>query len=393
MADYTRYRVEPEDVARRSRERNKKRPSQAPRLAVVKLLVVVLLLSLIAGLGGRRRRHLRALAQPAVARRPAAQPDGHQHHHLRPQRQDVIAELHGAENRVIVASDKIPDVMKQATVAMEDERFYEHHGVDFQGVVRAIVENLRAGGVVQGGSTITEQYVKNAYVGDERTYTRKIREAVLAWQLEDQWSKDQILTAYLNTIFYGADAYGVEAAAQTYFHKHASAAHPPRGRPARGPAQVPPRSSTRPPTQDGQAAPQPRAAGHGRPGLHHAGSAADRQKKQAARVYKHPPASNNPLADYFIDYVTRVLTKRYGSRQVFEGGLRVYTSIDIGWQREAIDIIKAPPGRWTSASSPPRPSSPSTPGTATSAPWSAASTTRSRSSTSPGRRGARRAPR
>src|SRR5450756_3149205 len=83
--------------------------------------------------------------------------------------------------------------MKQATVAVEDERFYTHHGVDFQGVVRAMIENFRAGGVVQGGSTITEQYVKNAYVGNERTYTRKIREAVLAWQLEDRWSKDCLL--------------------------------------------------------------------------------------------------------------------------------------------------------------------------------------------------------
>jgi membrane peptidoglycan carboxypeptidase len=103
-------------------------------------------------------------------------------------------------------------------VAVEDERFYEHHGVDYQGVARAMILNLRAGTIVQGGSTITEQFVKNAYVGDERTYTRKLREAVLAWQLEDRWSKDQILTEYLNTVYYGAGAYGVEAAARTYFH-------------------------------------------------------------------------------------------------------------------------------------------------------------------------------
>ena len=136
-----------------------------------------------------------------------------------------------------------------------------------------MVENLRAGGVVQGGSTITEQYVKNAYVGDERTYTRKIREAVLAWQLEDRWSKDQILTAYLNTVYYGAGAYGIEAAARTYFHKHASALNL---KEAALLAALPKFPSAYSPTTDkdmATAAAQQGAAAHGRPGLHHAASA------------------------------------------------------------------------------------------------------------------------
>ena len=174
--------------------------------------------------------------------------------------------------------------MKQATVAVEDERFYEHHGVDYLGVARAMIENLRAGSVVQGGSTITEQYVKNAYVGNERTYTRKIREAVLAWQLEDKWSKDQILTAYLNTVYYGAGAYGVEAAARTYFHKHASAAQPQGGRAAGGPAQVPLGLLADDRQGDGHGAAQQGAAAHGRPGLHHAGSAPTQLMEQQART-------------------------------------------------------------------------------------------------------------
>ena len=120
-----------------------------------------------------------------------------------------IAELYGAVNRVVVKSDQIPAVMKNATVAIEDRRFYQHHGVDFTGIARALVDDLKAGHVVQGASTITEQYVKNAYIGDDPTLTRKLREAVLAWELEDRWSKDQILTAYLNTVYYGAGAYGV----------------------------------------------------------------------------------------------------------------------------------------------------------------------------------------
>ena len=176
-------------------------------------------------------------------------------------------------------------------------------------------------------------------MGDERTYTRKLREAVLAWQLEDRWTKDRILTAYLNTVFYGSQAYGVQAAARTYFHKNAPqltlkeaallAAIP------KAPTQFPDPTRKR-------KAPQHRAAGHGRPGLHQPGQRGQHKKKLG--VFKHPPAASNSLADYFLDYVTRVLTKRYGSKQVFEGGLRVYTSIDMKWQREAIDIIKSTTG-------------------------------------------------
>jgi penicillin-binding protein 1A len=222
MAEYTRYRIEPEDVPRRGRERRKKKAAAGRRKWLwLKLFVVVVLLALIAGLA------VAAGAIYALSRGlPSLQDLRRQPNAVNTRILDVhgklIAELHGAVNRVLVSSGQIPDVMKEATVAVEDVRFYEHHGVDFQGVARAIIENLRAGGVVQGGSTITEQYVKNAYVGNERTYSRKIREAVLAWQLEDKWSKDKILTEYLNTIYYGAGAYGVEAAARTYFHKHAS---------------------------------------------------------------------------------------------------------------------------------------------------------------------------
>ena len=132
----------------------------------------------------------------------------------------VIAQLHGDTNRTVVSSSRIPQALKDATVAIEDRRFYVHHGVDFVGVARALIADVLAGHVVQGGSTITEQYVKNAYLSNESGLLRKIHEALLAWQLEDRWSKDQILTAYLNTVYYGAGAYGVQAAAQTYFHKN-----------------------------------------------------------------------------------------------------------------------------------------------------------------------------
>ena len=218
--------------------------------------------------------------------------------------------------------------MKQATVAVEDQRFYEHHGVDFQSLFRAIVADIRAGSTVQGGSTITEQYVKNAYVGNERTYTRKIREAVLAWQLEDRWSKDKILTEYLNTIFYGDNAYGVEAAAETYFHVHAAQL---TLKQAALLAALPKAPTQFNPVVDPQEAKARRdvvlqlMAQQGY---------ITQQQAQATiakplGVYKHPLNKDNSLAAYFTDYVTRVLTRRYGSREVFEGGLKVYTSIDL----------------------------------------------------------------
>ena len=134
----------------------------------------------------------------------------------------VLAVLRGDESRVVVDSDEIAPVMKQAIVAVEDKRFWEHRGVDFRGILRAVWADVRNKEVVQGGSTITQQFVKNTYTQGERTISRKLKEAALAWQLERRWSKDRILTAYLNTIYFGNGAYGVEMAARVYFDKHAS---------------------------------------------------------------------------------------------------------------------------------------------------------------------------
>src|SRR4029077_2123391 len=103
-----------------------------------------------------------------------------------------------------------------------DKRFWEHRGIDIRGMGRALWADIRHQGAVQGGSTITQQFVKNSLTGNERTITRKLKEAALAWQLEQRWSKDQILTAYLNTIYFGNGAYGIERAARTYFGHNAA---------------------------------------------------------------------------------------------------------------------------------------------------------------------------
>ena len=134
----------------------------------------------------------------------------------------ILSVLRGSEARVIVPSNQISPQMKQAIVAIEDKRFYEHRGIDVHGMARALWADVPERGLVQGGSTITQQFVKNTYVANERSIARKLKEAALAWQLEQRWSKDRILTAYLNTIYFGNGAYGIQQAALTYFGKRAA---------------------------------------------------------------------------------------------------------------------------------------------------------------------------
>ena len=129
-----------------------------------------------------------------------------------------LATLTGNQQRILLNSEEISPVVKQAVVAIEDERFYEHRGIDYIGIARALEQDVLSGGAVQGASTITQQFVKNALEAQgDRTVLQKLREAAIAYQIERRWSKDKILTNYLNNIYFGHGAYGIEAAARTYF--------------------------------------------------------------------------------------------------------------------------------------------------------------------------------
>jgi penicillin-binding protein 1A len=252
----------------------------------------------------------------------------------------VLAVLRGSENRIVVDSDQISPVMKQAIVAVEDRRFWEHRGVDIQGMARAVWADIRSQDLVQGGSTITQQFVKNQYTQQERTVSRKLKEAALAWQLEQRWSKDRILTAYLNTIYFGNGAYGIEMAARVYFDKHAKDLTLPEsallaGLPASpgayDPAANPGAAKVRRTTvlrlmleqglitatdyREADEAPLPRAEEIGLPG-------------DKGRV------------GHFAEYVKQQLVPYYGSGKVFGGGLKVYTSIDLELQRIAHEAIE-----------------------------------------------------
>jgi len=152
----------------------------------------------------------------------------------------VLAVLHGPQNRVPVGIEQVAPVMRQAIVDIEDSRFYSHHGVDYKGLARAALKNTQAGASEQGGSTLTQQYVKNVLLDDAATpdqqqaatgksLTRKIREARYAVALEQRWPKSRILEGYLNIAFFGNNAYGIEGAAQRYFGEPVGPADPAAG--------------------------------------------------------------------------------------------------------------------------------------------------------------------
>jgi len=133
----------------------------------------------------------------------------------------LLYEIYGEEKRTIVEPSEIPNFVREATISIEDDSFYSHPAFDVRGIIRALVTNVIQGGVVQGGSTITQQLAKNAFLSQERTISRKIKELILAMRLEQRYSKDEILNLYLNQVPYGNNAYGIEAAAQTFFNKSA----------------------------------------------------------------------------------------------------------------------------------------------------------------------------
>jgi penicillin-binding protein 1A len=133
-----------------------------------------------------------------------------------------ITQLHATEDRVVLSAEQMTQDIRDAAVAIEDRRFFEHPGIDLRAILRAAAVDVANGHIVEGGSTITQQLVKNLYTGSEEDLRRKLEEAALALQVEGRFSKDEILTSYLNTVYLGEGAYGVEAAAKTYFGVHAS---------------------------------------------------------------------------------------------------------------------------------------------------------------------------
>ena len=133
----------------------------------------------------------------------------------------VLAELHQEENRILIPLEKVSPILKEAVVALEDTAFYKHHGINFKGIIRAAIRNIQAGRVVEGASTLTQQLARNLFLHKRRKFSRKLAKAVLAIQIERQYTKSEILEMYLNQVYWGHNAYGIESASQLYFGKNA----------------------------------------------------------------------------------------------------------------------------------------------------------------------------
>jgi len=251
----------------------------------------------------------------------------------------VLAVLRGSQSRVLIPQSEMGRWIGHAIVAVEDKRFYEHRGVDLHGIARAIWADVRHKGVVEGGSTITQQYVKNAYVSNQRSIGRKLREAALAWQLEQRRSKDWILTAYLNTIYFGNGAYGVQQAAQTYFQHGAKRLTLAESALLAG---VPADPSRFDPLAHPGAARARRqvvlgdllAQGYIDQADYQNASRAPLPRPQEIRL----PGTQGP-APYFSNYVKEQLVSHYGAAHVYGAGLKVQTTIDLRLQKLAREAI------------------------------------------------------
>jgi penicillin-binding protein 1A len=251
----------------------------------------------------------------------------------------LLGSIPAERNREPVTNAQMSKWLPRATVAIEDRRFWQHGGVDYVGIARAAWKDVSAGKVLEGGSTITQQLVRNLYTGQEKTFTRKIKEACLAIKLAQKWPKQKVLDEYLNTVYYGNHAYGVEAAAQTYFSKHASQLTL---------------------LQSALLAGLPQAPSDYDP-YHNPQAALDRRdevlramlKNQSITLAQYDRAIRSNTLDlragriytsikqpYFFSYVIDELDHAYGSNTVRQGGLKVYTTIDPRLQRLAIKAIR-----------------------------------------------------
>ena len=296
------------------------------------LVAVALVLALVAGACAYSTPDLR-LTAPAVAQSSKIYAsDG-----------TLITTLHADQNRETVPLAQMPTVLRNAVVAIEDERFWHHKGVDLRALVRAAITDARNGKVVQGGSTITEQYVKNVLADNERTVHRKLREAALAYQLEHKLGKSKILEGYLNTIYFGNGAYGVQAAAETYFGIPAAQLSLPQAALLAGLIRSP---NNYDPYDHPQAAMARRTAVLDKlVSLHELSAQQATATKAAPLGVSHQPPSDRYAAPYFVEAVKQQILDdpRYGAgasraqrqQTLFNGGLRVYTTVDLAKQAEA----------------------------------------------------------
>jgi penicillin-binding protein 1A len=266
---------------------------------------------------------------------------------------EPIGTLTSNQNKILLSSGQISPNIKNAVVAVEDARFYEHAGVDFEGIGRALIKDILSQSAAQGASTITEQFVKNALAAQgSRTVFQKFREAALAYRLERHWSKDKILTEYLNTIYFGEGAYGIEAAARTYFGK----AHPGCGTPTEPCAAVlePWEAATlagiiaSPSAYDPKIYPENSLMRRNLvlEKMFEQGYITQTQFEEGTQQALPSPDDIEPprldsQAPYFTSWLRQQLVERYGAAKAFFGGLKVKTTLDLRLQSAAEEAVNS----------------------------------------------------
>src|SRR5262249_4856036 len=249
---------------------------------------------------------------------------------------ESMTELH-VERRILVPLAQIPQALRDAIIATEDRRFYTHWGIDPIGIARAVVENYRRGRIVEGGSTITQQLTKVLFLTPDKSLERKLKEAVLALELERRYSKDRILEMYLNQVYFGHGAYGVEAAARTYFGKSVSELSVRESALLAGLPRAPTSYS---PFDHPNAAKLRRERVLRR--LVEFGTLKDQDAKRLARsdLGLIPPERRRTTGQYFLEYVQQTLEAKYGADMVFKGGLNIYTTLNPTMQLTAEQALR-----------------------------------------------------
>ena len=250
----------------------------------------------------------------------------------------LITNIHSEQNRIPVKLSKVPKNLQEAFIAVEDARFYQHSGIDPRGILRAVWSNITNRGVAEGGSTITQQLAKNAYLSQEQTLKRKIQEVFLALQIERNYTKNEILELYLNQIYFGQGAYGVEAASQVYFNKNVEDITLAEAAMLAGIPKSPNYYSPLNNLKASQDRKNVVLSQMEKYGYINASKATEAKNEKINISTKHAPtkeSNQSKFASYFVDYVTQILVEKYGADAIYKDGLQVYTTIDMDMQTAA----------------------------------------------------------
>ena len=260
---------------------------------------------------------------------------------------NLITTVHSTENRLPVPINEVPKELQDAFVATEDSRFYSHHGIDPIGILRAIWVNVVHSGVAEGGSTITQQLARNAFLSQDRTLKRKISEALLALKIEQHYTKDEILEMYMNQIYFGQGAYGVQSASHVYFGKDASELTLAQAALIAGLPQSPNYYS---PFNDLEASKKRQAVVLGQMvkyGYITQEQADEARQADLGLVAKQEQTHEKSNASYFINYVIAQVSEKYGDDAIYKDGLKIYTTLDMDAQNAAVAAMQNLPNYYT----------------------------------------------